>query len=99
MPGLEDVPNGFAAWDALPKEVAGQMGLALIVMEMANRDQTGNAEFVGDFRNGVLDFGWDEQSDEWKTKKRTIELNQGRAAMMGILGLMVHEQLGVSILP
>ena len=26
--------------------------------------------------------------------KRGVELNQGRAAMMGILGLMVHEQLG-----
>ena len=24
----------------------------------------------------------------------TIELNQGRAAQMGILGLMVHEKLG-----
>ena len=67
--------------------------MALIVMEMANRDHTGNAEFVGDFRNGALDFGWDEQTDEWKKKKRTIEINNGRAAMMGITGLMVHEQL------
>ncbi len=82
------------AWNALPSEVAGQMGFTLIVMEMANRDLTGNSEFVGDFRNGALDFGWDEQSDEWKTKKRTIEINNGRAAMMGILGLMVHEGMG-----
>ena len=52
------------------------------------------AEFKGDFRNGVLDFGWNSQSDEWKTKKRALELNQGRAAQMGILGLMVHEKLG-----
>jgi hypothetical protein len=28
-----------------------------------------------------------------------VELNQGRAAMMGILALMVHEQLGVSLIP
>jgi hypothetical protein len=27
-------------------------------------------------------------------RKRAIELNQGRAAQMGILGLMVHEKLG-----
>ncbi len=27
-------------------------------------------------------------------KKRAIELNNGRAAQMGILGLMVHEKLG-----
>ncbi len=70
------------------------MGMALVVMEMANRDNSGTAEFVGDFRNGVLDFGWDDQTDAWKTKKRTIEINNGRAAMMGILGLMVHEGMG-----
>merc|ERR1712087_760699 len=101
FPGLEDVPAGFAAWGALPATVAGQMGMTLIFMEMANRDQTGNAEFPGDFRNGVLDFGWDSQSDAWKANKRAIELNNGRAAQMGILGLMVHEQLGnvADILP
>lgn len=27
-------------------------------------------------------------------KKRAIELNNGRAAQMGILALMVHEKLG-----
>jgi hypothetical protein len=26
--------------------------------------------------------------------KRAVELNQGRAAMMGLLGLMVHDKLG-----
>jgi Chlorophyll A-B binding protein len=38
--------------------------------------------------------GWDKQTDAWKTKKRATELNQGRAAQMGILALMVHDQLG-----
>jgi hypothetical protein len=95
IPGLEDVPCGFAAWDALPGTVAQQMGITLIFMEMANRDQTGGkAEFNGDFRNGALDFGWDKQTDDWKKKKRTIELNNGRAAQMGIVGLMVHESMG-----
>jgi len=68
--------------------------MALIVMEMANRDHTGSAEFPGDFRNNLLDFGWDEKNDAWKMKKRTTEINNGRAAMMGILGLMVHESMG-----
>ena len=27
-------------------------------------------------------------------RKRAIELNNGRAAQMGILGLMVHEKMG-----
>ena len=57
------------------------------------------ADFKGDFRNGFIDFGWDKQSDEWKARKRAIELNQGRAAQMGILALMVHEKLGVSLIP
>ncbi len=70
-------------------------------MEMANRDQTGKSDFAGDFRNGYLDFGWDSQTAEWKAKKRTLELNQGRAAQMGVLGLMVHDALGnvATILP
>mmetsp|Transcript_4138 Transcript_4138/g.7933 ORF Transcript_4138/g.7933 Transcript_4138/m.7933 type:complete len:194 (+) Transcript_4138:76-657(+) len=95
LPGLEDVPAGWAAWGALPQEVAGQFVATLIFMEIANRDQTGGkAEFEGDFRNGFLDFGWDKQSDAWKLKKRRIELNNGRAAQMGILGLMFHDALG-----
>lgn len=77
------------------------------VMEAFNRDasdiwgEAPSSEFVGDFRNGFLDFGWDKQTDEWKDKKRAIELNQGRAAQMGILGLMVHDSLGnvADILP
>ena len=44
---------------------------------------------VGDFRNGAFDLGWDVFTPEEQERKRTIELNQGRAAMMGILALMV----------
>jgi Chlorophyll A-B binding protein len=42
----------------------------------------------------LVTSGWDKQTEAWKTKKRATELNQGRAAQMGILGLMVHDQLG-----
>lgn len=55
--------------------------------------------FQGDFRNGAIDFGWDTFDEETQFQKRAIELNQGRAAQMGILALMVHEQLGVSLIP
>ena len=62
-----------------------------IMKDSANGAAPG--EFPGDFRNGFIDFGWDTFDEETKIKKRTIELNNGRAAQMGILGLMVHEKL------
>ena len=107
FPGAEDIPAGFAALDATPGMVWAQFLATTAMMEAANQDmfvgpwgtnQNGlgdsPAEFKGDFRNGFIDFGWDKFSDDMKIQKRTIELNNGRAAMMGILGLMVHEKLG-----
>merc|ERR1711865_1163055 len=64
---------------------------------MKDIEGTGN-EFAGDLRNGSLDFGWDTFDEETKVTKRAVELNNGRAAMLGILGLMVHEELG-GVLP
>jgi len=95
-----DVPTG---WSAV--KVISPIGVAQIIafigfLELCvMKDVTGTGEFPGDFRNGALDFGWDKFSDEQKKSKRAIELNNGRAAQMGILGLMVHEQLGVSLWP
>jgi hypothetical protein len=110
FPGAEDIPSGFAALDNLPGMVWAQTVATWAMMEAANQDQGaspwgtgggGMGEFKGDFRNGALDFGWDKQTDAWKKAKMTLELNQGRAAQMGILGLMVHEKLGnvATILP
>merc|ERR1719517_426159 len=62
--------------------------LELFVM----KDITGG-EFPGDFRNGFLDYGFDTFDEETKFQKRAIELNNGRAAMMGILALIVHEKI------
>jgi hypothetical protein len=95
---FDSIPNGWAAIGALPQagllQIVAFVGfLELFVM----KDITGG-EFVGDFRNEALDFGWDTFDEETKLAKRGVELNQGRAAMMGILGLMVHEQLG-GVLP
>ena len=105
FPGAGDIPSGFAALDNLPGMVWAQMIATWAMMEAANQDQfkapwgtndrgDSPAEFKGDFRNGALDFGWSKLSDATKMKKRAIELNNGRAAQMGILGIMVHEKLG-----
>ena len=92
------IPDGWAAVGAIPQagllQIVGFVGfLELFVM----KDITGG-EFPGDFRNGALDFGWDTFDADTQNTKRGVELNNGRAAMMGILGLMVHEQLG-GVLP
>lgn len=107
FPGAEDIPSGFAAIGAVPGMVWAQFAATTAMMEAANQDQYAGpwgtnqnslgdspAEFKGDFRNGFIDFGWDKLSPEAKMRKRAIELNNGRAAQMGILGLMVHEKLG-----
>merc|ERR1712029_956876 len=94
---FDSFPNGWAAI-AGPNSISGA-GLAQIVLlagflefgvmkDSANGAAPG--EFVGDFRNDAIDFGWDTFDEETKLFKRGVELNNGRAAMCGILGLMVH---------
>jgi hypothetical protein len=97
---FSDIPNGFAALSTISTGGLAQILLFIGLLESSvMRDVTGTSEFPGDFRNGAFDLGWDTFDEATKLKKRAIELNQGRAAQMGILGLMVHEQLGVSVLP
>jgi len=92
-----DVKPGLAAFENLPAYGTLQIVLFCGWLEaFVMKDVTGTAEFPGDFRNGFIDFGWDTFTDEQKAKKRAIELNNGRAAQMGILGLMVHEVVGPS---
>ena len=93
FPGCEDVPSGLAAWDAAPSDYMGGMAFTWLVLGAIQSPSTDDGDFPGDFRKG-FDFGWDDQTDEWKAKKRTTEINNGRAAMMGIWGLVVHEQMG-----
>lgn len=58
--------------------------------------------FPGDYSASSFPVGFLDnfaKTEEDKLKLRAQELNQGRAAQMGILSLMVHEALGVNILP
>merc|ERR1712137_1401791 len=99
---FDSYPNGIAAVigpDAIPGAGLGQIVAFVGFLELfVMKDITGG-EFVGDFRNDFIDYGWDSFDAETQLSKRAIELNQGRAAMMGILALMVHEELGVSLIP
>lgn len=95
---FDSYPNGLKALfgpDSIPTDGKLQILFFVGFLELfIMKDVTTAAAFPGDFRNGFLDFGWDSFDEQTKLSKRGIELNNGRAAMMGILGLMVHEQLG-----
>jgi len=109
LPGLisydgtkfSDIPAGWAGSEAVPAAGALQVLAFVGLLEIAVMKSipgTGN-EHVGDFRNGAVDFGWKTFDEATKLKKRAIELNNGRAAQMGLLALMVHDKLDVSLLP
>jgi len=91
---FDSIPSGIAALSAIPNSGLIQIFLFIGLLETAvMKDVTGEGEFPGDFRNGYIDFGWDSFDEDEKLQKRAIELNNGRAAQMGILALMVHEML------
>jgi len=100
---FSDVPVGFGAFSTISSAGIAQIVSFIGFLELFVMKDSANGaapgDFPGDFRNGALDFGWDSFSAEEQTSKRAIELNNGRAAMMGILALMVHEELGVSLWP
>eukprot|EP00565_Helicotheca_tamesis_P008378 CAMPEP_0185741620 /NCGR_PEP_ID=MMETSP1171-20130828/39054_1 /TAXON_ID=374046 /ORGANISM="Helicotheca tamensis, Strain CCMP826" /LENGTH=203 /DNA_ID=CAMNT_0028413601 /DNA_START=26 /DNA_END=637 /DNA_ORIENTATION=+ len=100
---FSDIPAGFGALSKIPDAGLFQLFAFIGFLEVFVMKDSANGaepgEFIGDFRNGALDFGWDTFDEETKLQKRAIELNQGRAAMMGLLALMVHEKLGVSLIP
>jgi hypothetical protein len=91
---FSDIPAGFGSLANIPAAGLCQILFFIGLLETSfMRDWVGG-ESVGDFRNKYIDFGWDSFSDEEKARQYNVELNQGRAAQMGILALMVHEQLG-----
>ncbi|CAM9248578.1 unnamed protein product [Pylaiella littoralis] len=91
---FEDVPNGLAAFSKIPPLGTLQIILAIGVHELFVVKQVEDS-FPGDCTTGgnIFQSAWDNFSEETKASKRAIELNNGRAAQMGILAMMVHEQL------
>ena len=82
---LSKVKTGLAALSDLPAEAIFGTLLTVALIEggyAARKDEIEAAQ--------IQASGWDQETLD---KKLAIELNNGRAAQMGILGLMVHEKL------
>ena len=91
---FESIGSGFSAVGAIPGAGLAQVIAFIGFLELAVMKDITGGEFVGDFRNDAFDLGWDTFDEETKMTKRAVELNQGRAAQMGMLALMVHDKLG-----
>lgn len=89
-----DMPNGLAALSKIPPLGLAQIFLFIGFLELGVMKNV-EGSFPGDFTLGGNPFGssWEAMSAETQASKRAIELNNGRAAQMGILALMVHEKL------
>ena len=82
---LSNTKAGLAALSDLPPEAIFGTLLTVACIEggfAARKDEIEEAQLRAS--------GWDQETIN---KKLAIELNNGRAAQMGILGLMVHEKL------
>jgi len=86
-PGIPfaSVKNGLAAFDTIPAAGTAQIVAFFGLIEFgfaARKEEIEAAQLKAS--------GWDQATID---KKLAIELNNGRAAQMGILALMVHEKL------
>jgi hypothetical protein len=79
------IKTGLAAFDTIPAAGTAQLIAFIGLIELgfgARQEEIEAAQLNAS--------GWDEETIN---KKLAIELNNGRAAQMGILALMVHEKL------
>lgn len=86
-PGIpfSSIKSGLAAFDTIPVSGTIQLILFIGILELGFKLRKDDIEAAQ-----LKASGWDLETIN---KKKAIELNNGRAAQMGILALMVHEKL------
>jgi len=104
-----DLPNGIAGLKAVPAAGLFQILLFIGLMEGVTwkflegpwPGKVPEGKLPGDVAAGPKgDFLWVRYTDETEKKnKLNIELNNGRAAMMGITGMLMHDHITGSWVP
>eukprot|EP01041_Mallomonas_annulata_P012933 gene12933-biopygen6356 len=82
---FSSMKTGLAAFDTVPAEGITQIVAFIGLIELGFNSRQAEIEAAQ-----LKASKWDEATIQ---KKKAIELNNGRAAQMGILALMVHEKL------
>lgn len=85
-----DLPNGLKGISSLPPVGLAQIVLFIGFLELFIMKQK-EGSFPGDMNRSIQSEYWDSLSDAQKNTKRAVELNNGRAAQMGIFALITHE--------
>jgi len=85
---FSDIPTGINGIFAIPTAGLAQIFAVFALVELAWMPAS---KYDGDY--GVGYFGTDIKDPEEKARKLNAELNNGRAAMLGIIGNMVAEEL------
>ncbi len=82
---FSSIKSGLAAWEGVPVGGIVQMVIFIGLIEMGFETRKEEIEKVH-----LEKSKWNQDTIR---RKKAVELNNGRAAMMGILGLMVHEKI------
>ena len=85
---FSSIKNGLAAFETIP--LAGTLQLFFFIGLLEAGFSTIQSDVEARCKKEAEKRGW---SEAVQRNKAAIELNNGRAAQMGILGLVVHEKL------
>ncbi len=83
-----DLPNGLAGLKAMPIEGVVQIAVLIGLHEVIIKQREGKPP--GDFGTGYFGVSMDDASAA-KKQKLNVEVQNGRLAMLGILGMMAGE--------